>query len=425
MAASRSPLQVAWLVRLRWAAIAAQLASIVGVRFVLRAPFPAAPLALVVGALAVANVVLTLRLRRGARLSDAAIAGNLILDSVALTALLIWTGGAMNPFTTLYLLHVALAGIMVPRRWSLAVTLCAVALFAGLLMARPEAIHVWHTPGMFLLHVRGMWLAFALTAGCLWYFIDRVTTSLRRREEELSAERVERERAARWSALGTLAAGTAHELNTPMGTVAILASELSELLPEGSEARAQADLIRGEIRRCKQILGRMRAHGQDAAAADRVPLGPWITATVDEWRATHPDAPVALTLARAVAAREVSVYAEPLRQAVANLLDNARLAQSSLSPPPPIELTLEPGEERGAFEVAVTDRGVGVPTEHLHRLGEPFFTTREPGMGMGLGLFLVQATASMHRGAMHARSGGGQTRVALSFRDVGAGGETR
>ncbi|MEZ4405987.1 MAG: hypothetical protein R3A52_05880 [Polyangiales bacterium] len=97
MTRSRPPLQLAWLVRLRWAAIAAQLASIVGVRFVLHAPFPFAPLAMVVGALVVANLVLTLRLRRGARLSDAAIAGNLILDSVGLTALLIWTGGAMNP----------------------------------------------------------------------------------------------------------------------------------------------------------------------------------------------------------------------------------------------------------------------------------------------------------------------------------------
>lgn len=425
MGSPRPPLQLAWLVRLRWAAIAAQLASIVGVRFLLHAPFPFAPLAMVVGALVVANVVLTLRLRRGARLSDAAIAGNLVLDSVGLTALLIWTGGAMNPFTTLYLLHVALAGIMVPRRWSLAVTVCAVALFAGLLMARPEAIHVWHTPGMFLLHVRGMWLAFALTAGCLWYFIDRVTTSLRRREEELSAERVERERAARWSALGTLAAGTAHELNTPMGTVAILASELSELLPEGSDARAQADLIRAEVKRCKQILGRMRAHGQDADAADRVPLGPWLTSTVDDWRAAHPDATVALSLERSLAAREVALFTEPLRQALVSLLDNARLAQSGRDPAPPIEVSLARADDRDAFEVTVTDHGVGVPSEHLHRLGEPFFTTREPGMGMGLGLFLVQATASMHRGAMHVRSGEGATRVTLALRGVGEGAETR
>ena len=162
---SDAPVQLSWLVRLRWAAIGAQVASIAGTRWLLRAPFPLAPLGLIVGALVAANVALTLRLRRGTALSEGAIAGNLLLDCAGLTGLLIWTGGAMNPFTTLYLLQVVLAAILVPGRWSLAVTLGAVLSFGGLLLARPEAIHVWHSAGMFELHVRGMWLAFALTAG--------------------------------------------------------------------------------------------------------------------------------------------------------------------------------------------------------------------------------------------------------------------
>jgi two-component system sensor histidine kinase RegB len=406
-----TPVEASWLVRLRWAQIAALFATVAGVRFMLHAPFPLAPLFVVVGTLSAANVLLarSLRRRRGA-LSEGAIAAHLLLDALGLTVLLSFTGGAMNPFTILYVLQVALGAILAGRRWGLVVTVMVILAFGALLVVRPEQVHVWHSASMFGLHVRGMWLGFALTAGALWFFIDRVVNSLRAREIELAAARLDAERAVRWTALGTLAAGTAHELNTPLGTIAILASELAETLDRGSEQGAQAQRIREEVRRCREILARMRSHAPDAEEPAVVEVDAFVREVVDVWRAANPED---LVRVAADEGGEATFARAGIHRALLNVLDNAAQSQRAAGVRTPIELRAARRGRALVFEVI--DRGGGIAPEHAARLGEPFFSTRPEGQGMGLGLFLVRAAAAKHGGRVEAGTTGGVTTVAITL----------
>ena len=266
---------------------------------------------------------------------------------------------------------------------------------------------------MLQLHVRGMWLAFALTAGALWYFVDRVSGSLRRRESELAAARLDRERAIRQSALGTVAAGAAHELNTPIGTVAILSAELSEMLAGHPEAQAQADRIREEVRRCKAILGRMRRPSvAGESERETVELAAWLEEVVGRWSGDGRGCPVELALGVRGATR--SIDAEAMRQAVVSLLDNARQAMVAAGRADAIAVSLST-DDAGAVTLAVTDTGVGIAPADLAHVGEPFFSTREPGQGMGLGVYLAQGTAALHGGALTHRSGPGGTIATLTL----------
>jgi two-component system, sensor histidine kinase RegB len=408
-----SPVHVHWLVRLRWAAVCAMVASLLAVRYVLRAPFPQVPVALILGGLVVANVMLMRALSRAPTLRPRVIAAHLLVDTAALTGLLVWTGGAMNPFTTLYLLHVALAAVLVSRRWSLAVALAAVLLFGALLLLKPEAVHVWHAPGMFMLHVRGMWFAFALTAGCLWYFIHRVTDSLDQRDRELAAARLDAERAQRLVALGTLAAGTAHELNTPLGTVAILASELSDQLSDRPDAQSQADKIRIEVKRCTAILSRLRAHEHEPEDPQTLEITSWLEEVVEGFCTLHKGLKIPVRASATARQTTVRIRSEALRQAVYNLLDNARLATAKIHGKDLVRVDLDVSDKM--LTLTVEDRGVGIAPELMTHVGEPFFTTRDQGEGTGLGLYLVRATAAQHGGGFVLTSESTQTRATISL----------
>src|SRR5438874_998626 len=255
---SAARINLRWIVRLRWGAVAGQVIAILLARHLVREPLPVPSLLAVCAALALANLGAHIWLERGGRPTDRACALNLLADIAALTALLALSGSRENPFSLLYLVHITIGAVILPARWSIAVALASIAAFSALqLFPAHELSLETEEP---LLTLRGRWIGFVVAAAFISTFSLRMSESLRKRGEELDRARSDAEAAERLAALGTLAAGTAHELNTALGTIAILAGELAAKLD--GDRRVEAGEIRKQVESCKELSSNMLAPGR-------------------------------------------------------------------------------------------------------------------------------------------------------------------
>jgi two-component system sensor histidine kinase RegB len=311
------------------------------------------------------------------------------------------SGGSYNPFNFLYLVHIALAAVVLRPRytWGLAAlsALCFGTLFGDPFAAGSVSGHLDHADQMEM-HLRGMWVAFAVAAVFIVYFVGRIRRALGERDAELALARERSARSDKLASLATLAAGAAHELSTPLGTIAVAAGEMQQAVAraDGSALLDDARLIGDEVRRCRGILERLSTDAGDSPGEvpERVTLG----SLAEALRASTSDR-VVMVLPSEAAALEVSVFPRATLQALSALIDNALDAS-----PPATEVVVEAGVAEGEAFFCVQDHGSGMAAAVLERAGEPFFTTKEPGEGMGLGLFLAHAIADRLGGRIEIES---------------------
>jgi two-component system sensor histidine kinase RegB len=404
-----------WIVRLRWGAIAGQVITILFAARIVR-DLPVVALLSVCAILVVVNASTQIWLVRGGSPTDRACGLNLLGDVLALTALLALSGGAYNPFAVLYLVHITIAAVVLPRRWSLWLALTSVIAYTGLLLLPEGPLQLLGEDAL-ILHQRGRWIAFMVAAAFLATFTVRMSESLRRREAELERTRSDAEAAERLAALGTLAAGTAHELNTPLGTIAILAGELAAQL-EG-DRRAEAEEIRAQVRRCKEIITGMLAPrgGADLEEPKEFEVAPVLEAAVERWQRGRPGSPPHVEIQPQVARARARLPVHAFEQAIANLLDNAAEATEDRDKS---EVRISLSRARDRLRISIADNGVGVPESLLRRIGEPFFTTKETGSGTGLGLYLARHVVERQGGEMTITSAEGRgTQVTLTVPEAG------
>ena len=433
-----------WLVALRWWFAALQGLALVAAERVFHLDLPLEPLLGCIGVGLASNVALAWWVRRrtpgggrGRELSSPAVAGVLSLDVLLLMAMLAWSGGAHNPFSVAALVQVTLAATLLPPRWTWGVVAVAVlgygALFApegapGLLpwadffsprtgpveppMGAP-CPHCAAPASGLSLHLQGMWIAFVLAACLVAHFVGRVSASLRAHGQALVAMGEAAARHRRLEALTTLAAGAAHELATPIGTIGLVAGELAAgARRDGAPAEVvdDLDLLSSEVARCRAILDRMGDVAQGLPAELPVVVSPArIGAEVQGRLLPEQAARLRLSLANAPAALAPP---EALARTLLTLVNNAFDA-SSAEGTVTVTARAEAGADTAADALAmvhfeVRDTGTGMDAELLARACEPFVTTKAPGRGMGLGLYLAHRFAEDVGGRLTLASAPGQ-----------------
>ena len=389
----RAAVSLDWLVRLRWGTVAGQLAAIAVAWRALDASLPVAFLLGLVLVLALSNLALA---RARSPFPGMACGAALTLDALLLTGFLHATGGPSNPFSILYLVYITLAAVVLGARWSWFLTGLSVACYGLLFASRVPLEHLGHQAPEMRLHLQGMWVAFCVAAVLTAYFVVQLSKAIEQRDAEVAAMRDRAARNERLASLATLAAGAAHELGTPLATIAVAAGELERSIrtlpgPEAADLAADATLIRSELDRCRAILGRLGAQVGQTPGEAPVPL----TA------AGLLEAAMGALSARergrltASAAGEVAVTAPlgPLVQVLKNLLRNALDAGGAS-----VRLHIE-GSAYG-LRAEVQDEGAGMSAEVLARVGEPFFSTKANGAGLGLGVFIARSLCEQMGGRL-------------------------
>ncbi len=437
---NRLAVNAAWLMRLRWVAVVGQLVTIAVAALVFQVELQLWPLFAIVAFTASTNVAFTLWVsihKRGQARAPAArnehllLAAVMTMDLLALTALLYFAGGPVNPFTIFYFVNLALSAVILPARWGWTLTGVAIVCLAFLFVFHVELPELERPAGGgdatdgLSLGQQGLLVAIVTGAVVVIYFITRVTRELSQREKELRDAEQRRARSDKLEALGTLAAGAGHELRTPLSTIAVVAKELTRHL-EGVDVpelvKEDVALIRGEVDLCRSILDRMSGNVAQATAE------PTSTITIraltrEVLNGLHHQDRVLVELGDGLGRERIALPVQSVAQAIRGVLQNA-LDASAADQAVEFRATVDGGQLR--FEIR--DRGCGMSEDVLARAGEPFFTTKQPGEGMGLGLFLTRSVVERLGGAVRLRSNPGRgvtALIELPYRKLAAGTETR
>ncbi|MDQ0392275.1 ActS/PrrB/RegB family redox-sensitive histidine kinase [Labrys monachus] len=377
------------LIRLRWMALAGQLSAVLGVHFGLRFSVPLGACLALIGASALVNLVLRLRYPATERVDTARAASFLSFDIIQLAALLFLTGGLENPFAFLFLAPVMISATSLPPMLTLALGLLAIAC--------ATVLTEWHLPlpwfdgqrlNMPILYVAGMWFSVLLGLGFIGIYAWRVADEARLLSNALAATELVLAREQHLSQLDGLAAAAAHELGTPLATIALVAKELEVAAPQQGDFIDDIRLLRSQVERCREILGKLASLSEDSAAPfDRLSL----PLLIEEVAAPHRDFGIAIATRFEGVERIAPTAARNagMLYGLGNIVENAVDFAKS-------QVTIVAAWDPKIVTLTVSDDGPGFPSEIMARLGDPYVTRRrprppgQPGGGLGLGFFIAK-----------------------------------
>lgn len=402
------------LILIRWLAIFGQGLAVVFVMFVLGFDFPFLICVGVISASVILNIVAFSVYPANKRLSDRETTSFLALDIMQLTTLLLLTGGLQNPFSILVLAPVAISASSLSGRSTTLLAGLALACVSGLGLAPTELPwapgETFSIPKMYL---AGIWAALALGIAFMAVYVWRIAHETRSMSEALTATRFVLAREQRLSAVGGLAAAAAHELGTPLGTIALVANDLAENAADDPDMKEDVALLLSQIDRCRKILKQLSAdpHIGDAVY-DTLDFGTLLHELADTVPAGAPLVHVRLLPHDRFADGEELVDEPVLARrpeiiyALSNILNNAVDFATS-------EVVMLADWSGTQLSVEISDDGPGFQAHVIDRLGEPYLTTRpERGVnvghgdheGLGLGVFIARTLLGRTGGVMEFRN---------------------
>ncbi len=413
------PDALAWLLRLRWTAMACQFLLILVISVFLQTRVslfshfktPFLIIICILGFEGISNAILSFLRRKNITLPIKVISLIFFLDILLLTGLLYATGGAMNPFVFLYVLHIVFAAMILPPLWSLGLTIWAV--FWYLLLFIPtfnsfepiiesmaigrEGYKAANLIEYVIVHLQGMWVAFAITTFFLVYFVGKIRQTADRyfaTEQKLMKERADNEKLA---SLTALAAGAAHELSTPLSTIAVVAGELRhETQNLQPEVQADIRLIQEQVAQCKEILydiaaGAGEHRGEETKKFTLTEASKKIMSSIP--RAEQKRIKIRINTKETELSLPFRTYCRVVRSLVKNSLEATTDREN---------ISVRWYNDATMCCLEVKDTGKGMDGDTAYRAIDPFFTTRQTGMG--LGLFLAKTMAERFGGNLHIRS---------------------
>ncbi|AWK89334.1 ATP-binding protein [Azospirillum thermophilum] len=392
------------LVQLRWLAVVGQVVTILVVHYQMRVALPLPPMAGVVLFLVGLNLVTLLQLRRQSSVTNTHLFVELLIDVAALTVQLYLSGGATNPFISLYLLQVTLGAVLLEAWSAWTLVLLATVCFTWLSGSyRPLALPPERMDDLLDLHIQGMFICFVLAACLLVPFITRINRNLRAHDAHLADLRQRTMEEDHIVRMGLLASGAAHELSTPLATLSVIVNDWRRMpaMMSNPDIAEEIGEMQGQIDRCKAIVSGILLSSGEARGEGtvRTTITDFLDEAVAEWRSSR--SPARFDYENRLRSNQRIISDLVLKQVLFNVLDNALEAS-------PGWVGVWVGRQAGNLLVTVNDAGPGFAAGMLEDLGKPYRSTKgRPGSG--LGLFLVVNTVRKLGGSVAARNrpGGG------------------
>ncbi|MFA7276705.1 MAG: ATP-binding protein [Pseudobdellovibrionaceae bacterium] len=376
-------LQLAYL---RWLAISGSATTILAVHFMLDIPLPLEKMLGVTAFQIISNLYIHIRYFYRHRITNNELFSQLLVDVAAFTAQIYLSGGASNPFVSLFLLQVTIGAVLLPPilTWILTsiTTLCYI--FISIYYVPVSSLE-HHHGSSFQLHIIGMHVAYLLASCLLVFFISRIRSNLADRNKKLESfkrQAIEEDHIIRF---GLLAAGAAHELGTPLSTISVILKDWEILgIPPSEETQKDIASILGEIERCKDIVNGIIVSSGDVRgeSASLSTISAFLDGVFSSWKISR--GPALAIYNMSVEDDYLIVVDKVLERVLFNVFDNALEAS-------PDWVDVDITAKNGTLTIIVRDFGIGFPQDILEKLGSPYTSTKS-GSGRGLGLFLVITT---------------------------------